>query len=216
MRQLKMTEMRAVLFAMLGVSAIDAWAVVFSCIDKHGIERREDRYIAQCADREQKILNPDGSTKATIGPTLTPEQLEKREEEERKRKREEKARKDADKSDRDLVKRYPNEQAHNAKRATALQDVQRALKNSGERLEDLSAERKLLLQEAEFYRGRTMPAKLKDKFADNDAAIAAQRDVIQTQRAEQQRINKTFDAERDQLRKLWNGEKPSSLGPALR
>lgn len=208
-------EMRGVLLALLGASVIDAWAVVYTCIGKDGVERRQDHRIADCATR-QRILNPDGSTKEMVPPTLTPDEQAAREAEKSKQEAEKRALREAAESDVRLKARYPDEEAHRRKRQEDLEPSHQAMSNSRARLEELAAERKLLMDQAEFYRGRRMPQNLRDQIAANDASKAAQLEAIQDQLAEQTRINKSFDMELERLRKLWNGALPGSLGPPLR
>src|SRR5437773_459008 len=74
------------------------------------------------------------------------------------------------------------------------------------------AERKPLIDEAEFYQGKQMPAKLKQALDANDAATDAQRALIQNQQAEIGRINALYDAELGRLRKLWSGAPAGSMG----
>ena len=66
----------------------------------------------------------------------------------------------------------------------------------------------------EFYKGKALPAKLREQMAANDGAIAAQRDAQRNQQAELERVNKLFDVELERLRRLWAGAPPGSLGPA--
>jgi hypothetical protein len=81
------------------------------------------------------------------------------------------------------------------------------------RLRDLSIERKPLLDEAEFYKGRPLPPKLRNAMDANDAAMDAQRSAAGNQEAEISRINRLYDAELDRLRALWAGAPAGSLGP---
>ena len=97
------------------------------------------------------------------------------------------------------------------KRQADLEPVEQALSNSRARLEQLAAERKLLVEQVELHRGESVPQDLKDQIAANDASMAAQLEAIQACQAEQTRINKIFDMELEQLRPLWNGAQPGSL-----
>jgi hypothetical protein len=85
------------------------------------------------------------------------------------------------------------------------------MKASEKRMEELAAERKPLLQEAEFYKGKALPAKLKQQLDANDAAVEAQRSAIQNQQAELERINRLYDNELGRLRRLWAGAAPGTL-----
>jgi len=188
-------------------------AGIYSCIDDKGHRLTSDRPIPECFGKEQRVLNRDGSLKTVRPPTLTAEERADQEARERKAAEARAAQADAVRRDRNLRARYPNEEAHNKAREAALDSVRLAIKTSELRLKDLAAERKPLLDETEFYKGRTLPAKLKLQLDANDAATEAQRAARANQEAELVRINRLYDAELDRLRRLWAGAMPGTLGP---
>ena len=190
-------------------------AAIYSCVDANNKRLTSDRPIPECTAREQRLLNADGSTKKVVPPTLTADERADAEARERERAARRAAEVDAVRRDRNLRMRYPNEAAHQKARLAALDDFNRTLQLSQKRLEALAAEKKPLLEEAEFYVGRTMPTRLKQQLDGIDAAAEAQRALIQNQQAETLRINATFDAELARLRRLWAGAPPGSLGPML-
>src|SRR5438445_11897262 len=51
-----------------------ASAPIYSCIDANGKRLTSDRPIAECSTREQRILNPDGSVRRIVPPTMTAEE----------------------------------------------------------------------------------------------------------------------------------------------
>jgi hypothetical protein len=187
-------------------------APIYTCIDGNGKRLTSDRPIPECVAREQKQLNPDGSTKRVIPPTPTADERAEQEAREREKAAERAAYQDAMRRDRNLMIRFPNEAAHEKARRAALDDVRAALAVSEKRLAALAAERKPLLDEVEFYVGRPQPLKLRQQLDANDAATDAQRALIQNQQAEIVRINTLFDVELARLKKLWGGAAPGSLG----
>jgi Domain of unknown function (DUF4124) len=186
---------------------------IYTCTDDHGRKLTSDRPIADCNAKEQRILNRDGSLKAIHPPTLTVDERAEAEARERKAVELRAAQADAVRRDRNLMTRYRTEDAHNAARAAALDTVRVAMKITEARLADLTRERKPLEDEAEFYKGKTLPARLKMQIDANDAAVEAQRGAAQTQAAELGRINRLYDAELARLRQLWAGAAAGSLGP---
>jgi len=189
-----------------------ASAAIYSCVDGNGKKLTSDRPIVECANRDQKVLNPDGSVKRIVPPTPTADERAEQEARERQAAAERVAHQDAIRRDRNLMVRFPNEAAHQKARAKALDDVRNAVAQSEKRLAGLAAERKPLLDEAEFYVGRPLPLKLRQQLDANDAATDAQRVLIQNQQAEMVRINALFDVELARLRKLWAGATPGSMG----
>ena len=186
-------------------------ASIYTCTDDRGIRRTSDRPIADCIDREQRVLNADGSVKRIVPPTLTAEERAERDAVERKLAEERAALNDAVRRDRNLKARFPNEVAHQRAREAALEVVRAGMRTSQQRIKELEIERKPLTSEVEFYRGRPVPARLKQQIEANETSVAAQRDLIQTQEAELLRINRIYDAELEHLRKLWNGARPGSI-----
>ena len=202
-------------FLLLPVCGAQAAAPIYSCIDDNGKRLTSDRPIAECSDREQRVLRPDGSTRKVVPPKLTADEQADFDARERAKASRRAAEQDAIRRDRNLRLRYPTEAAHQKARVAALNDLDRTLMVSQKRLEALAAERKPLLDEAEFYVGRQMPARLKQLLDGNDAAVEAQRALMQNQQAEALRINASFDVELVRLRALWAGAAPGSLGPLM-
>ncbi len=214
---------RLSLFAACGLlAAAGAWAQqgkagasapsgIYTCIDDKGRRLTSDRPIPECTHKEQRVLNKDGSLKAVRPPTLTAEERAEQEARERAAAEARAAQADAVRRDRNLVARYPDQAAHDKARNAALDTVKLAIRASQLRLEALGLDRKPLLDEAEFYQGKALPAGLKAALDANDAATTAQRSAMQTQEAELVRITRLYDAELAHLKQLWAGAPLGSL-----
>lgn len=196
-----------------GSAAPASAAGIYTCIDDQGRKITADRPIPSCTAKEQRVLNKDGSLKAVYPPILTVEERAEKEAHERKMAELRAAQADAVRRDRNLLARYPNDAAHRKAREAALDNVRVAMKTTEMRLHDLAAERQPLLSEAEFYKGKPLPPKLRGQLDANDASTAAQREAALTQEAELDRVNRLYDAELARLRLLWAGAVPGSLGP---
>lgn len=197
---------------MLSLCAFDAGAQnIYTCVDAKGRRITSDRPIRECVDREQKVLNADGSPRQVVGPSMTAEERAAHEEAERARMQAEAARRDAVRQDRNLMARYRNEEAHQRARESALEPMVLAIRSGERRLDVLAKERQQFTTEAEFYRGREMPRRLQLQFEQNDTAVQAQREAIEQHRAEMHRINALYDDELGRLKKLWAGATPGSL-----
>lgn len=190
------------------VHVVHAGPAIYSCVDAQGKRYTSDRPIVECLDREQRIHSKDGSPRQVIPPRMNAEERAAAEERRQQKLAEEAALKDAIRRDRNLMMRYPDEAAHNKARQAAMEDLQAAIRLSERRVQDLIAERKPLEDEAEFYKGKRLPGKLRTKLDANDAAQQAQRDGIAGQKAEMVRINSFYDAELLRLKRLWAGASP--------
>jgi hypothetical protein len=186
---------------------------IYSCVDANGKRLTSDRRLPECASRDQRVLNSDGSVKAVLSPTLTAEEAAQQEARDRAAAAARSAQQDAIRRDRNLTHRFPTEEAHAKARAEALNDVRKAVQSSERRMAALASERKPLMDEAEFYVGKPLPLKLKQALDANDATTDAQRTLIQNQQVEVVRINALYDAELARLRRLWGGAPAGSMGP---
>lgn len=210
-----MSNRRAAWFIACSVSlslgtAGAAAPLIYQCVDSTGKRITSDRPIPACSDREQRQLNPDGSVKRVIPPTMTSEERNAAESSERAEHAKRVTKKDEVRRDRNLAARFPNEAAHHAARESALNDARRAVRLSESRITALALERQPLTDESEFYVGKPIPPKLKQLLDANDAAADAQRSLLQNQQEEIVRINANFDAELERLKRIWAGTGPAS------
>jgi hypothetical protein len=197
----------------LAAPAAAQTAGIYTCVDDRGRKLTSDRPIADCVGKEQRVLNRDGSLREVRPPTMTAEERAEADARERKAQEARMAQADVVRRDRNLMLRYPNEAAHQKARNTALENVRQAMRSSEARLKELERDRKPLLNEAEFYKGKPMPPKLKGQMDANDVAAEAQRAAMVNQEAEIVRLDRLYDVELDRLKKLWAGARPGSLGP---
>ena len=189
---------------------------IFQCVLADGRKVTSDKPIAECMNvgKPQRELNKDGSEKAIVEAPPTEDEKAEREKIRRQRETERTAYEIEVRRDRDLLKRFPNEAAHGKAREKALDDVGSSVRNSEARIKLLLQERKPLLDEAEFYVGKSMPSKLRLQLDANDAALEAQRSLVQNQQIEIVRVNANYDTELARLKKLWAGAPAGSLGMA--
>lgn len=186
---------------------------IYTCTDERGRRLSSDRPIPECLGREQRVLNRDGSLRTVVPPAPTADERAEREARERREAQARAAQVEAVRRDRNLLARYPNEDRHRHAREAALEPVRVAIAASDKRLQALAAERRPLLDEAEFYKGRALPPKLSQQLEANTAAAEAQREAAAAQGAELDRIERLYEVELERLRRLWAGAVPGSLGP---
>ena len=146
--------------ALLALSAVGLTAAyaqqqpvdgIYTCTDAKGRKLRSDRPIPECTDREQNILNPSGTVKAKVGPTLTAQERAAQEEKD-KLALEEKARQNEEKRrDRALLLRYPSRAVHDKERAEALNQIGVVVQAANNRMVELRRQRKDIDAEMEFY-----------------------------------------------------------------
>ncbi len=186
-------------------------AGVYTCTDAKGRKLTSDRPIPECTDREQKVLNPSGTVKARVGPTLTAQEKadqeakEKREIEERNKTLDERRR------DRALLIRYPNKEVHDGERREASAQITAVIQAARTRLAELSRQRVAIDEEMEFYKKdpAKAPAYVRRQQEENIQSQAVQKRFIDEQEAEIRRVNARFDDELTRLRQLWQLTTPA-------
>ncbi len=184
---------------------------IYTCTTQDGRRLTSDRPIPECASREQRLLNSDGSVRRMVPPAMSPEEQAAAEVRRRQLENEKAMQADAVRRDRNLLQRYKDEASHQRAREAALDDIRKAMQLSEKRLKDLAAERKPLLDETEFYKGKRLPFKLQHQLDTNKAATDAQQESIENQRAEMVRLNGIFDEELARLRRMWAGAAPGLM-----
>ncbi|MDP2448670.1 MAG: DUF4124 domain-containing protein [Polaromonas sp.] len=188
-----------------GLCSIAQAQGIYSCVDAAGRKITADRPIAECIDRPQREINPSGTVKRVVGPSLTAqeraaqEQKDKAAAEVRAREAEEKRR------DRALLLRYPSRTVHDKERAEALDQIDVVIKAASKRTTELAGQRKAIDADFEFYKSdpARAPASLKRRLEENDSSVAVQKRFIADQDAEKKRVNMRFDEELVKLNQLW-------------
>lgn len=180
-------------------------AGVYTCVDAKGRKLTADRPIPECNDREQKILNPSGTVKAKVGPTLTA--LERIEQEKKDKQAADELLRLAEEKRRDkaLLIRYPDRAVHDQERAEALKQITVVSSAAALRLEELVRQRAALDEQMDFYKKdpSKAPAYLRRQVEENNNSQAVQKRFISDQEAEARRVNVRFDDELVRLRRLW-------------
>jgi Domain of unknown function (DUF4124) len=192
---------------------------IYTCVDSKGRKITADRPIAECVDREQKVLNPSGTVQKQVGPTLTAAERAAQEEREQAR-REEQARKDEEKRrERALLTRYPNQATHDKERSEAIDQISAVRAAAHKRMAELGEQRKKLAEEMDFYKKdpAKAPASVRRQVDEVAQSLVVQDRFIRAQDDEVKRVNARFDEELLRLKDLWKlrtNAAPGSAGGA--
>jgi hypothetical protein len=207
-----------VLCGVLGTAALAQGAVggIYTCVDSKGRKLTSDRPIAECMDREQKLLNPSGTVRAKVAPVLT---ASERAELEAKQKEEAEAlalQAEQKRRERALLVRYPSRPVHDKERAQALAQVATIKQSTNARIDDLQKDLRQMEQELEFYKKNPSkaPLSLRRQVDDIVQSIAVQKRFLAEQDNEVRRINGRFDEELQRLNVLWAAQSRAAPGVA--
>ena len=178
---------------------------IYACTDANGQRITADRPITSCVDREQRVLGNSGVELRRVGPTLTDQERSAQEAKRRQDQAEQQRLREERSRERAMLARFPSQGVHDATRAEAIAQVNDVIGVAQKRLVDLKERRRKLNTELEFYQNdpKKAPANLRRQLDDNTESQAEQQRFIKQQEEEKQRINQRFDAELQQLRKLW-------------
>lgn len=182
--------------------AASAHAEIFVCKDASGRTLTSDRPIPECKDRSMRVLGESGTTKREIAAPLTAEQKKQKEEEEAKRRAEKLIADEQRRQDRALLARFKSEGDIESARKRDLELVREQIRRDEIALD---VKGKYLLEaqkEAEFYKGKPMPANLTQKLELTEQAIQDSKRNIAEKQGEIGKINEKYDATLKRFREL--------------
>lgn len=184
---------------------VQAQGGIYTCVDAQGRRITSDRPIRECIDRTQKELNPSGTVRREIGPSLTAQEREAIEARERKAAENRARVNEEQRRNRALVVRYRDQAAHDRARAEALAQVDGLIALAQQRMAELDKQKLKIDEELEFYTATPdkLPASLRRQIEEHASAVSAQQRFIGEQQAERRRVNERYDEELARLRQLW-------------
>jgi hypothetical protein len=150
----------------------------FCCNDDGGRQVCSDILPPQCYGRAYREINDRGITIRRIEAPLTAEQRAQRELELRKKREEERLAQEQRRKDLALLQTYGTAQDIDIFRARTIKDLERSIADTRERQEELRAKQKTLLEEAEFYKKKPMPADLRNAIKNSEAEIQTLQNLI--------------------------------------
>jgi hypothetical protein len=173
---------------------------IYTCKDQYGRNLKSDRYIAECAGREQSILNADGSVKHRV---LSDEDQAKLDAATRKQREDLANLAEQRRRERVLVQRYPSIEVWERLMLESLAGPVSIWEGAIDRIRGTNKVIKELQDEAEFYKKGNFPAALKSKMEQTQFAIDAERRLIDQQRDEIARIQARYTQDLIKMHKLW-------------
>lgn len=185
---------------------------IYTCTDARGRKLTSDRPIPECRDREQKILNPSGTVKTHVGPTLTTMERRDMEAKAKAEQAQQAMLEEEKRRDRALLVRYPAPSVHQQERNAALSHINRVKQTALTQVTDLLAQKTKLLAELDFYEKdpSKAPRKLNRQIDEVNQTLAVQGRFMADKDAEASRVNARFDAEQARLAPLWRMAAPAA------
>jgi hypothetical protein len=185
---------------------------VFCCTD-NGHQVCGDTLPPQCFNKSYRELSPQGTVRRLVEAPLTPEQLARREAEEKARRAEQARLRAEQRRNQSLLETYASVADIDARRDRAVDAVQQELKQAEARYSQLMVKRQELQREAEFYQKRPMPPTLASSLRESDSELGAQVAVIESKRKDIEAIRTRFEQDRSRYIALTD---PRSTAPVPR
>jgi len=203
----------------VGLVCAASWAQtagkIYTCKDEKGRTITSDRPLQECVGREGRVLGKDGTTIQRIDAPPTAEQLAAREAEAAKKKQEDDRRREQLRKDKALLNTYENVDDIESKRQRALQQVEREARESEKRMGILQKQGADNAAEAEFYKKKAMPADLRRRIDENEAALRAEKLLFASKRDEVSQVNLKFDDDKKRYLELTSGGAVAGSAPGV-
>jgi hypothetical protein len=183
--------------AFLGLGCVTATAKVYDCVDP----------------RTKAVTKSDIPCPTARGPTMV--EAVAGAEATRQAVIDEQIHRAAKRADDQLLEKYPDEATYRKLRAADLEPVIRQIGQATARFFELIAERKPLDLEAEFYKGKPLPAWLQKKIEASEISFKVQTQVFRDLEHELAGVVRKYHDPRERLGKLWAGAAPGSMGAVV-
>lgn len=187
---------------------------IYTCVDARGRKLTSDRPIPECRDREQQVLNPSGTVKNRVGPTLTAHERRQQELRDKLAREERALQLEEKRRDRALLVRYPSKGVHDRERAEALNQIGVVKHAAQNRVGELLRQRTAINAEMEFYKKdpSKAPPSVRRQVEEVTTSLGVQERFIADQDGEIKRVNERFDEELVRLKQLWALQHPAAAG----
>jgi len=192
--------------AALAALPLSAAAQSYRCVGKDGKKYYGQAVPPQCIGQPTEQLNAQGMVVRRIDAQATAaDQAAKAREAEEKRKRDV-ILKEESRKNKALLSTYTSEADIELARRRALEDNQKAVKETETRIAALKKRQADLKKEMEFFQGKNKPpAKMEQEMKDNDFSIGTQENLLAQKKKEVDSINAKYDEDKKRYIELTRG-----------
>lgn len=192
--------------AALAALPLSAAAQSYRCVGKDGKKYYGQAVPPQCIGQPTEQLNAQGMVVRRIDAQASAaDQAAKAKEAEEKRKRDV-ILKEESRKNKALLSTYTSEADIELARRRALEDNQKAVKETEARIGALKKRQADLKKEMEFFQGKNKPpAKMEQEMKDNDFSIGTQENLLAQKKKEVDSINAKYDEDKKRYIELTRG-----------
>ncbi|MBI4293487.1 MAG: DUF4124 domain-containing protein [Betaproteobacteria bacterium] len=199
----------AILFAALALAysaQIGAQQRMYKCVDDKGKVYYTQTPPKECLGRETEELSRQGRLLKRHEAALTPEQQAAREAERKKRIEDEQLAREERRKNQALLNTYSSEKDIEEARSRALNQVEKAIKDSQTKIASGEKRRKALDAEKEFYAKKAPPPKLQDDIKNNEIELKNESEMLDAKKKEISAINAKYDEDKRRYLELTKGK----------
>lgn len=190
----------------LAALPLSAAAQSYRCVGKDGKKHYGQAVPPQCIGQPTEQLNSQGMVVRRIDAQASAaDQAAKAKEAEEKRKRDV-ILKEESRKNKALLSTYTSEADIELARKRALEENQKAVKETETRIGTLKKRQVDLKKEMEFFQGKNKPpAKMEQEMKDNDFSVGTQENLLAQKKKEVDSINAKYDEDKKRYIELTRG-----------
>jgi hypothetical protein len=187
----------ALLLFALAAAPTAALAQSYRCVGKDGKKHYGQSIPPQCVGQPVEQLGHDGRVVRRIDAQASADEQKRKEAEAAEAKKREAVLKEETRRNKALLSTYTSEADVDRARQRALEDNQKAVKETEGRIATLRKREVELKKEMEFFTGKNKPpAKLEQEIRDNQFSIQTQEQLLGKQTKDVDGINLKFDEDK--------------------
>lgn len=207
---------RRLLLPLLVLAALQANAAgEFFCCQDPASGRRicGDTLPAACRGQSYRLIDSAGNVVKEVGKPLTAEQRAEQAAQDKLRKQQEELAREQRRRDQALLDTYSLPEDIDLAQGKAEADVNFSIKAAQSKIAEVQKKRAKLLNEAEFYKKKTLPSELERDLKATEHEIKVQQELIDVKQHDLATIKTKYDADRKRYFEL-TGRSSSPARPA--
>ncbi len=199
---MSLIRIAALAAAALVAAPLGAQTQTYRCIAKDGKKYYSSTIPRQCIGRRVEVLNAQGTVIKRIDPEADEQARQEKAAALEKKRAVEEANRERERRNRALLATYTSARDIEDARARALVDNQKSMRDVEARIDAARKRRAGYEKEAEFYKGKTPPAKLTEDMNTADVEIKANEDLLAEKKKEVAHINARYDEDKKRYLEL--------------
>jgi len=192
------------LLLLLVASSSQAASEFYCCQDSSGRRVCSDTLPEQCRGRPYRVLDSGGNIMREVGPPLNAEERAQLAAENIRKKQQDEAAREQQRKDQALLDTYATLQDIDLSQRKAENDLNLAIAATQAKINVATTKRRKLLDEAEFYRKKSLPPELDRDLRAIEHEIKLEQDLLDLKKRDFETIRTKYDGDRQRYLELTN------------